>query len=137
MIGYLKCDTKYHHFDRNSRPGMGAGGSVERCWQGIQSGLTSFGRRRMQNFVLLPTLYHIENVGRNICFYCPLHPLCWSSALSFILHGRWESDRVAQFWCCSRTWRNRETVCVYVCMCVCVCVVISWSSDTWRLKAVG
>jgi len=46
----------------------------------------------MQNFVLLPTLYQMENVGRNIGFCNLLHPLCSSSALSFIVRGRWESD---------------------------------------------
>jgi len=67
----------------------------------------------MQNFVLLRTLYQIENVGGNVYFYYLLHPLCYSGAFSFILHGRWESYTFAQFWYYSRHLAiPRDSVCV-------------------------
>jgi hypothetical protein len=83
LIGHLMRDTKYRHFDKNSRP-MDLG--VWRLWQGIQSGLTSCGRQRMQYRVLLRSLYQLESVEETSayiisCILCVRAVRCHSSCM--------------------------------------------------------
>ena len=114
MIGHLKCDTKYHHFDRNSRPVLGEGDYCRDAGKAFSRDWHHLG----------------DEECRTLC-YC-LRCIRWrmldeTSAFvtSYILsvravrcHSSCVEDgraiHFAQFWCCRRHLAiPRDGVCVF------------------------